>query len=1171
MKRITLIFLSLFIAFGAIAQIDTSKEYRIKEASSGLYLNAANHNMHEWGANGGVNLANLSKGSHEMIFTVEASGNGYKLKTKSGYYIKCYSWNVDAHSTTDGTVLLFEETGNEMEFIIKKDANNYFKAEAVSNVKYPFCNAPKSDAARWKFMDVNDDSGSENGGNSGATTEVDNSIYDFSGFDIQRMLDLFYTVSQQGRKYPTMEEFASIGIQASDIAFVRSHVRRREILDRADRLVTDTYEKRNLFMNIPMDVGSGGAAGYPNDKFAADVFSMWQYTNLFGSWNHGFFQAPGAWVDAAHRNGTKIMSGIAFFESWTGDGDAGYTAMITQKVNGEYKYVKPLINCLMYFGADGINYNWEDSSYSNSDIVAFHKALYKYAKECSYYDYDSAIYTAQQGITTNNPSETNALLGNAEGQTHALMLNYSGGDFTSAVKMQQSVQAAEAAVGTTEDLYTGVWFVGMDRSWTSLSKNETTKKIGVCLWGEHGQSRFMSYNVGDGAFDTQGNYQRLLERGFSGGNRNPLNRPAVSNTGNNWEATASKLPLQTFAGLATWIPERSTIQGNFHFLTHFTLGNGDRYFYKGKKSYAGSWYNMSSQDLVPTYRWLCLQSNTNNVSSDIEVNYTHLDAYTGGSCIELTGRATSTGTDIVLYKTSLKAGSGAYARLAVKTLKNVKATDLYLILKKKGSNSWLEYPYGNVADNSWEEKKFDLSGISSGDVIERVGLRIKGNNNDYQLYVGMLELNDNNTVTPANVKDVVAEVKKETKTSMAVKLHWSVEATAKDRAAWGLVYNDEANIDHFEILMKIGEDGKVMKVGTTSQWATLVPNIDFESVNDVPFIGVRSIATDLKTYSPTIWTEIPRAPQSILPDKEEEYGNYGISQMDEQCEGADLARQLRYLTEVTTVGATKNLQYYADGPVANGTQYAKALDHVLKVKQGQTITIRLKAFDSTYGPVFTDKGEPDGLRWCFAGGWMDLNGSGDFDKPLPTQRTKDEIADGKTTTDPEGERLFFAGTIRKGTNEFETQGVEYTFKIPENATPGQSRLRIVFSDAWFAGMFNPVGYHAKGFTIDFSVEIEGTNPGRVVVDNRDQGEAEEPEDIYEDTSVENIASEVSVAEGVDGAIEFANVEKAWVYTVDGKFVKFAENKPATIAIEAGIYLVKMQNGNVIRNAKVLVK
>lgn len=994
-------------------------------------------------------------------------------------------------------------------------------------------------------------------------------IYDFSGFDVQKLLDLFYTVEQQGRKYPTMEEFESIGIQASDIAFVRSHVRRAEILDRADRLRPQTYEKRNLFLNLPMDVGSGGAAGYPNDKFAADVFSMWQYTNLFGSWNHGFFQAPGAWVDAAHRNGTNIMSGIAFFESWTpGSGDGAYSALITQKVNGEFKYVRPLINCLMFFGADGINYNWEDNSYSNADIVAFHKALYKYAKEVGFDNYDSAIYTATHGLASYNTNQSNALLGNAEGQTHALMLNYMSGDFTSAYNMQQTVKVSESVFGNTEDVYTGVWIAGMDRSWNYLDQGDA-HRIGICLWGEHGQSRFFSYNVGDGAFDTQGNYQRLLERAMSGGNRNPLNRPAVTkaNSGKiNWEATAAyPYPLMNFAGIAEWIPERSAIQGDMHFRTHFTLGNGDRYFYKGKKSYAGSWYNMSSQDLVPTYRWLCLKSNTTDqVSNDIVVNYTHLDAYTGGSCIELTGAATATGTDIVLYKTSLKAADGAYAKLAVKTLKDAKATNLYLILKKKGSDAWLEYPFGDVAGNTWEEKKIDLSGVASGDVIERVGLRVKGDNNDYQLYVGKLELNDESTVTPATVKDVVAEVKKETKSSMAIKLHWNVEATAKTRADWGLVYNDEANIDHFEILMKMGEEGKVMKVGTTSQWATLVPNIDFESVNDVPYVGVRAVSTDLKTYSPIQWVKVDRAAQSTLPEKEEEYGNYGVSQMDEQCEGADIARAQRYLTSATTTGATQNLNYKANGPVADGTQYAKALDHVLVVNQGQTVTMKLKPYDTSY------ESKIDGLRWCFAGGWMDLNGSGDFDKPLPTERTASEIADGKTTTDPEGERLFFVGTIRAGHPEFETEGIEFTFTVPEDATPGQSRLRIVFSDAWFAGMFNPVGYHAKGFTIDFGVEIQGTNPGRVVVDTRDQGEVEEPESLDAETSVEQVAGEISTAEGVDGAIVINNADKAWIYTADGKLVEFVKN-PAQVAVAEGVYLVKMQNGNVIRSAKVLVK
>ena len=975
-------------------------------------------------------------------------------------------------------------------------------------------------------------------------------IYDFSGFDTKAMLDLFYKVHQEGRYYPTLEEFEAIGIQQSDIAFVRSHVRRAEIMDRSDRLVEQTYVNRNLWTNFPMDVGSGGSAGYPSDKFAADVFSMWQYVNIFGSWNHSFFQAPGAWVDAAHRNGSDIYSGIAFFESWTGDGDKTYSAMITQKdADGNFIYVKPLIHCLMYFGADGINYNWEDNSYTNADIVNFHKQLWKYAAECGYDNYHSGIYTSASGFSAAN---ADALFGTtATGKTHDTMLNYASGDFS--WQISTTIAAAEAAMGTSDGVYAGVWIAGMDRRWTTLDQDANSHKAGICLWGEHGQSRFFSFNAGDGPYDTQGNYQRLLERGFSGGNRNPATRPAVTaaNSGKiNWEKGlvngVETLPLQHFAGMAEWIPERSAIQGDLHFRTHFTLGNGDRYFYKGKMAHASSWYNMSSQDLVPTYRWLRYKTGTTEVSTDIEVNYTHLDAYNGGSCIELTGAATAAGTDIILYKTALKAGNGAYAKLAVKTLKDVKATDLYLILKKQGSDAWLEYPYGEVAGKNWEEKKFDLAGVAAGDVIERIGLRVKGDNKDYQLYVGKLELNDESTVAPAAVKDVVAEVKKETKASMTVKLHWGVEATAVTRANWDLVYNDEANIDHFEVLYKTGEDGKIALVGTTSQWATIVPNVRFESVNDVPFVGVRAVSTDLKSYSEIAWVEIPRAPQAELPDEVEE-DTYGISAMDPACEGAAIAREQRYVEKVVTEGATENLNYSASGPVADGSQYADVRDQVLVVEQGQEITMTIKAADFS-----------DGLKWCFAGGWLDLDASGDFNHP------------GAPEDDPLSERIFFAGTIRAATPEFQNPGLTFTFKVPEDATPGDSRLRIVFSDAWFAGMFLPTGLHAKGFSMDFGAKIVGNNPGRAAVDTRDQGAADEPDGVGANTSVEEVVGEVSSAEGVDGAIVIKNAEKAWIYTVDGKLVEFVKN-PAQVAAAEGVYLVKMQNGNIIRSAKVIVK
>ena len=89
------------------------------------------------------------------------------------------------------------------------------------------------------------------------------------------------------------------------------------------------------------------------------------------------------------------------------------------------------------------------------------------------------------------------------------MLNYAGGDFSYGIG--SSVDIAEANYGNADGVYTGVWIVSMDRRWSALNENESAKKAGVCLWGEHGQSRFMSYNVGATSMEFQSNYQKLLE------------------------------------------------------------------------------------------------------------------------------------------------------------------------------------------------------------------------------------------------------------------------------------------------------------------------------------------------------------------------------------------------------------------------------------------------------------------------------------------------------------------------------------------------------------------------------------------------------------------------------------------------------------------------------------
>ena len=515
--------------------------------------------------------------------------------------------------------------------------------------------------------------------------------------------------------------------------------------------------------------------------------------------------------------------------------------------------------------------------------------------------------------------------------------------------------------------------------------------------------------------------------------------------------------------------------------------------------------------------------------------------------MKLTGEATSTGTDIVLFQTALtSSASGAYANIAVKSGKEGNnATNLYVILKKQ-DGTWLEFPVGETTGTTWQEKKIMLSGINQGDVIERIGLRVKGSDDNYKLYVGKLEINDNVKTVPANVQDVVVEVKEETKTSLSIKANWKLDKAAEDRADWDLLFNDEANVDHFEILYKNGEEGRISEIARTTQWAVYVGDIIFENADDQPFIGVRAVSTDLKTYSPIEWVEVARADQDALPVRDD--NSYGISQMDPNCEGADIAREQRYVTDFTTVGATQNIDYHADGPQTDGTQYVNATDKVLKVEQGQEVTLTIKCADFS-----------DGLKYCFAGGWMDLDGSGTFN-PDPIDENP-----------AQGERLFRVGNIRAATPEFQTTGITHTFTIPEDARPGNSRLRIVFSDAWFEGSFLPTGLHAKGFSIDFGVEISGDNePRPAPADTHDQGIAEEPEGLDQTPEgINNVNSEVSSFYVADNVINFINVDKAWIYSVDGGLVKYLTNpdKYSVADFANGAYIVRMQYGKVIRSGK----
>ncbi len=987
-------------------------------------------------------------------------------------------------------------------------------------------------------------------------------IFDWTPFNYKKMVELFSDALEDGRDYPTAEEFKNAF--GFDIEFARSHVRPKSVeQDLGKQLNKNVNPNRKVWMNIPSGVGKG-IGGYPSSEFHNDVYSMWQYTTLFGSWNHGIFQAPGVWGDAAHKHGTDIFSGIKFFEGWTpGSGDGAYSKLVTtKKADGTFKYAEPLINALMYLGLDGINYNWEDGTYSNSDIIAFHKELFRIAEEKGFENFHIGLYTASSSLTSGNASAL--YYGNDPAKkTIDLMLNYDGGDFSS--NFDSSIAAAKSAAQQTNNLYSGVWIVTMNRAWPMMELDDA-KDMNLCLWGEHDQSRFFSYNAGAG-FELEENYQKLLERGFSGGNRNPANRPQLSATGNNWEQAGDKEPLSTFGGLASLVPERSTIYGDLPFQTDFQLGNGERYNYKGKKTF-GSWYNMGMQDYQPTFRWLVYDANTTTTSDKIQPKYTHIDAYNGGSMLLLEGTATTQGTDIVLYRTNLNvSGANPKVNVAVKAYREgaksyedgAKPTNLYVILKKVGSDQWEEIAVGDTKAETWEEVTVPMTGFATGDKIEFIGLRVKATTEDpkYKMFVGKLALTDDRTVTDvAPVENLIAEVKKETKKSMAVKLNWKLGVTMSERATkTGLVYNDEGNVDHFEVLYKNGKEGRISEVARTTSWAHYLGEFFFEDEgkDDEPFIGVRAVSVDGKTYSPVTWVQIPRGNKDDLPDIKVD--NYCKSEINPNAAGADIARAQRYLTEVKTIGLESNLDYTADAPQPDGTQYVDATDYSFTAKQGQTFDFFFKAFD-TSNSTWNGNKKTDGLRYCYAKAYIDWDGNGVFN--------------------PETESVFDLGTTRKSTIPFEVPGVTKTFTVPEDAVPSTTRMRIVFSDAWFPHP-GPCGLTAKGFSIDFTVKITGDNEGTVEEDIHDKGEADEPKDIR-NTAVDNVLGSSLAStfypNPAENVVNFKNTQSVWIYSIDGKLMLTENLKSSQVNVSnlpKGVYMVRMFNKGVIRSAKLIKK
>lgn len=941
--------------------------------------------------------------------------------------------------------------------------------------------------------------------------ELQDGIYfDWSGQTPDELLEKFKTGGP--------DAFKSL----KDLEFKRSHVRvRKPIVDQATQLDPAQNPKRSFFFNCPIGAAGSPKTGMPSNRFDDDVFSMWQYVKIHGNWSNEWFCAPAAYSDAAHKHGTAVLGtwGIPWAWSYTSgqtkesDYKSWFIDKLTKKdANGKFEYAEALIDMLMYLGVDGINYNSEFYIYAKAaDLQALHEELYRIAGEKGFHSFHIGWY---DGVNNNGGMQyidylglhNNRWLANEEtGATvsDAFMLNYNWGEWY--LKETENTARDLMIPNGAYDVYAGCWIVGLNQAWYAF---ENHPGVSLAFWGEHKQNRIFQHRAGLDEKGMQASYQDRLERIFTGGNKNPnpSSRLPIS-----VDANMVDNQLESFHGVSRFIAERSTVTGNLPFATNFILGNGRFYNVEGEKTY-GTWYNLSAQDMCPTYRWLVVD-NAGKTLTNIAPSFDFGEAWIGGTSLALKGTANTTATNIHLYRSELVAGNNTKLRLVYKVKDAAAGTpsNLKFIYQTNNSKQWEEAAIGNTTTTGWNETEVALPGIEAGEKITAIGLRVQGAStvNNYEAYIGELKISDDTRAEVNAPEDFEIEYMNETNKHVDVKFFWNMPlAGAENR----LVYNDEVNVAYFEVFVR--ENGVAKQIARTAAWAHYIEQIELTPGVSTVDLGVRAVSTDLETKSPIVWKTITRDANAPV---EEEKDRYCAAVNDPQSDGLAIAQANRFVETAKTTGAVKNLNFSG---TATQTGYAAHIDPANAIEAEAGTSFTLNAIASARN---------DGMRYCKVTIYADWNQDGEFD---PVTETCDA-----------------QGTDRAGDDR--VANLVSTIHVPETAKSGITRFRMRYSDAWFPQP-GPCGLAQKGYSLDLALKVLG-------------GE----------TSLERVETNAPsfYPNLVVDYVNFVNAEKVTITDLKGAQVASFEGD-GTLNLShltKGVYVVKMENNGVTKCEKLIKK
>jgi endo-beta-N-acetylglucosaminidase D len=657
------------------------------------------------------------------------------------------------------------------------------------------------------------------------------------------------------------------GVSAIDDQFYISRVRPLERIKDGDYQVRQGVNpERKMCLWTPLDDPTSKWKALPRYCFEGDNFSLWSYIDIHGNWTSPWIRSSAGLTDVAHKNGVSVgcvmsigYGAYVYLNNWRPDTYSRVLYKLTQKRGGKFIYAAPFVRLMKYYGINGIGFNSEFHTTADvmTQLTEFFVECHKEAKkidwkfEVHWYDGtdDRGSIHFDGGLGDHNKK----IFGDKDNiATDMLFANYNWGNW----HLNGSVSTANRLGRSSFDYYAGFDIQGRalrNNNWSALLNND----ISIGFWGAHSQSLIHQSATDDGTSDIaiQKAYLKKQELIFSGGNNNPGYLPGI-----NTNCTLANSSLKNFHGLATFLTAKSTIQ-QIPFVSRFNLGNGLSFRKDGQVAFDHKWYNLNTQDFMPTWRWWITDSNDevngSNINGLVKAELTFDDAYWGGSCLSLSGQTDF--SRVKLFKTMLEVQPDYEFSVTYKTLKGIDShAKLFVALKDHTTDyKQVDLPATETAGkwSTFTVKASDL-GLAAGDKVAMMGLVVENSPADYQLHVGEMALRNStqlfNTATPT-IKQV--QVLRGRYNACDFKLQYA----SKDESDWEKTYNDEVGTWYYEIYFQQKGQKEQLLTATTS-WAAYVVDAPMVSGNDKRDcrFGVRAVAPDGKQGSEIVWTPYQR-------------------------------------------------------------------------------------------------------------------------------------------------------------------------------------------------------------------------------------------------------------------------------------------------------------------------